>query len=89
MRKGTITLIASEVLLAALLKEYVAALTQYRSLLITTNQYFIAIETALERTPDLLGVDSRDADVIVPLANDLINGSVDVRSALAAILFAE
>jgi hypothetical protein len=25
--------------------------------------------------------------VIVPLANDLINGSVDVRSALAAILF--
>ena len=78
-----------DVLLAASLKEYVVALTRYRSLLIKTNQYFIAIETALERAPDLLGVDKLDADMIVPLANDLINGSVDVRSALAAILFTE
>jgi hypothetical protein len=76
-----------DVLLAASLKDYIVALTRYGSLLIKTNQYFITIEAALERAPDLLGVDNRDANVIVPLANDLINGSVDVRSALAAILF--
>jgi hypothetical protein len=78
-----------DVLLAASLKEYIAALTQYRTLLITTNRYFNAIEEALERAPDLLGVDSRDADKIIPLAHDLINGSVDVRAALAAILITE
>jgi len=78
-----------DVSLAASLRKYVAALTQYRALLIKTNQYFIDIEAALERAPDLLGIENRDADVIVSLGNDLINGSMDVRSALAAILFTE
>jgi len=78
-----------DILLAASLKDYVAAVTQYRMLLIKTNQYFLAIEDAIVRGPDLLGVDSLGAGVIVSLTNDLINGSVDVRSALAAILFVE
>jgi hypothetical protein len=78
-----------DILLAASLIDYVDAVTQYRLLLNKTNQYFLAIEDAIAHGPDLLGVDNRAAGVIVPLANDLINGSVDVRSALAAILLAE
>jgi hypothetical protein len=78
-----------DVLLAGSLQDYVVAVTQYRTLLIKTNQYFMTIEEALVRGPDLVGVDSLAAGIIVPLANDLINGSVDVQSALAAILFAE
>lgn len=78
-----------DVVLGASLQDYVVALTQYRSLLIKTNQYFLAIEAALERAPDLIGIDNRGASVIVPLANNLINGAVDVRGALAALLFTE
>lgn len=73
------TLNQKDMVLGASLQDYVVALTQYRSLLIKTNQYFLAIEAALERAPDLFGIDNRDAGVIVPLADNLINGTVDVR----------
>lgn len=65
------------------LHEYQEAILHYRDVLLPhTANYFVEIEVALTRAPDILGVNSADGDTIIPLAEKLINGSIDVRTVI-------